>query len=134
MSEKQDWRERWERKDRDGATVVDVAAWADGSAAVYRYREPSGYEGSTSFVDQLIPRKPAPVVVPWEPGEVPVGAVVRSKTSNSHYSIITQREDDLFYVEGCRFCSVGELFDLFVLHQPGAPTSDCQPCGKVVGS
>lgn len=132
MSEKQDWRERWERKDRDGATVVDVAAWADGSAAVYRYREPSGYEGSTSFVDQLIPRKPAPVVVPWEPDEVPVGAVVRRKTINSWCGLIAQRRDDLFFVEGSRFLSVGELFDQFVLHQPGVATADCPPCGKVV--
>ena len=130
----QDWRDRWEEKDRDGREVVDVATWSDGSVAVYRYRESSGYEGNTSFVDRLIPRKPAPVVVPWELDEVPIGAVVRSKTINSRYGLITQRRDDLFFVEGCRFCSVGELFDLFVLHRTGVPTEQCQPCGKVVKS
>ena len=132
MSEKQDWRDRWEEKDKDDYKVIDVATWSDGSPAFYRYEDKYGQAGCCSTVSNLIPRKPAPVVVQWEPDEVPVGAVVRWKTINSRCGLITQRRDDLFYVEGSRFLSVGELFDQFVLHQPGVPTSNCPPCGKVV--
>lgn len=133
MSTKQDWRERWEAKDVNGYTVTDVAMWSDGSPCRYLWYS-ANMSGSTCEVENLIPRKPAPVVVPWEPDEVPVGAVVRWKTINSLCGLITQRRDDLFFVEGSRFLSARELFDQFVIHQPGVPTSDCPPCGKVVKS
>lgn len=126
------WKERWEENDVDGATVVDVATWSDGSAAVYRYREPSGYEGSTSFVDQLIPRKPAPVVVAWEPDEVPVGAVVRWISNSEATDVIVRRFSDKFKINESWY-TCDELKDHFVLHKPKVDTKDCQPCGKVVG-
>ena len=133
MSTKQDWRERWEEKDRDGANVIDVAVWSDGSAYAFRYREASGYEGISSFICQLIPRKPAPTIVPWEPDEVPVGTVVRMIDDYEQCGVITERRGDSFLVKGVYF-TTEQLHDIFVLHQPKVDTKDCQPCGKVVKS
>lgn len=125
------WKERWEEKDKDGRTVVEVVNWLDGTIACYRYRTDSGYEGITIASSQLIPRKPAPVVVPWEPDEVPVLAVVRSKDNPERYGVICDRSGDKFFtIHGWMSCQ--ELYDRCVLHQPKVDTKDCQPCGKVV--
>lgn len=134
MSDKQNWRDRWEEKDRDGAKVVDV--WErDGQLVAYMWETPGGVKVSPE-VNCLIPRKPAPVVVPWEPDEVPVGAVVRHKDKGTVHIIIGRRIDDrvvAFEVGGYGAALLDVLHKCFVLHQPGVQTEQCQPCGKVVG-
>ena len=128
------WKERWEEKDKDGYKVIDVATWSDGSPAFYRYGDKYGHEGCCSTVSNLIPRFPATVAVPWEPDEVPVGAVVRQiKSHTDKCGIISHRVRDLFFVDGHGYVNCNELKNNFVLHQPGVPTEQCQPCGKVVG-
>lgn len=130
---KQGWRERWEYKDIQGCIVMRIAFWEDGEPAQYEYRDQRyGVNCVTSDVSRLIPRKPAPVVVPWEPDEVPVGAVVRSKDNPERYGVISDRSGDKFLtIHGWMSCQ--ELYDRCVLHQPKVDTKDCQPCGKVVG-
>lgn len=130
------WKERWEEKDKDGDTVVDV--WEiDGQPVAYMWDATGGVKVSPE-VFCLIPRKPAPVVVPWEPGvvpwepgEVPVGTVVRRKNHNSLLLITAATNQGVFV--NCILHSFSSVLEHFVLHQPGVPTEQCQPCGKVVG-
>lgn len=134
MSTKQDWRERWEEKDRDGDEVLEVCFWDNGEPARYKYHSNVCGTNATSVnVEKLIPRKPAPVVVPWEPDEVPVGAVVRWIINNDAVDIIFRRLRDKFEVNKTWF-TCDELKDQFVLHKPGVAAEQCQPCGKVVKS
>lgn len=132
MSTKQDWRERWEEKDRHGDTVTDV--WEkDGKAIAYEFVTSIGNRKGVGSVSLLIPSKPAPVVVPWEPDEVPVGGVVRWISNSEVTDVIVRRFNDKFKINESWY-SCEELKDHFVLHQPGVPTEQCQPCGKVVKS
>lgn len=135
MSNQRSWKERWKEKDLDGDTVADVAMWSDGTAALYKYRQASGYERNTINVTRLIPIKPAPVVVPWEPDEVPVGAVVRHIGRGTTHVItgsIFGCERDEFEIGCYGRVNTESLRVTFVLHQPKVDTKDCQPCGKVV--
>lgn len=138
MSTKQDWRERWEDKDKDGNIVIRIAFWEDGEPARYEFRSKAyGTNCITPDVSRLIPRKPAPVVIPWEPDEVPVGAVVRHKDTGTRHVILGKKIDDecvSFDIGGYGSATPKVLYYSFVLHQPKVDTKDCQPCGKVVGS
>ena len=134
MSTKQDWRELYEEKDACGYTVLDVAFWDNATPACYRYKSNTGNEGICTSVYDLIPRKPAPVTVAWEPDEVPVGAVVMMVKNPLFCGTIANRSGNMIGISGHRYVTCEELKDEFVLHQPGVATADCKPCGKVVQS
>lgn len=130
------WKDHWETTTVEGEPVVYVNPRPNGNleyAYLNHLTDNQMFVRVDSSTDprKLIPRKPAPVVVPWEPDEVPVGNVlIRSKVSSVRYGLIVTRSEDRFWtING--FMSCQELFDQFVLHQPGVPTEQCPPCGKV---
>ena len=65
---------------------------------------------------------PTPKLRPWQPEEVPVGAVIRPKDSTINVYVIAFRSFEFVYVAGLGDRTHMELFDYFVM-------LDGSPCG-----